>query len=196
MEKSKTRIVIIDDLMRRNHPMKVKLEQEFEEVKIFSKAEDGLKYISDNINSKIILILDIKLSNGENGYETLEKLRGISYLIPVIIWTAINENDASFFKLINLKTYAIREQETNNDDMVNLVKEADADSKYSLSSAFENWLSSQNVDHNKPYMINTDGESYSINDIIKEVRKGSPEGNRFTQQLANLTIELLTKGKR
>lgn len=193
MEKSKTKVYIVDDELNNNHPIRVKLEQFFSEVKLFKKASDAITTIKESLGDKIILLLDLKLSRGESGYSTLASLRELSYQIPVIVWTGLDEKTSEFFSLINLKTYAIRDKVESTDNMVELVKQADADIAYSLSNALERWIMAQPGNHDDIFAVSTGGESYSLNQMLDEVRKDTPKGKEFTQDLVNLTIELMEK---
>ncbi len=193
MEKSETKVYIVDDELKNNHPIRVKLEQAFSEVKLFKKASDAIAAIKESLGSKIILLLDLKLSGGESGYRTLATLRDLSYQIPVIIWTGLDEKTSEFFSLINLKTYAIHDKTESIDNMVELVKRADADMAYSLSNALERWILAQPGNHDEVFAVSTGGESYSLNQMLDEVRKDTPKGKEFTQELVNLTIELMEK---
>ncbi|MBQ4477222.1 MAG: response regulator [Bacteroidales bacterium] len=193
MQKSKTKVFIIDDELNNNHPICVKLEQWFDEVKLFQKASEAITKIKESLGSKIILLLDLKLSGGENGYKTLASLRELSYQIPVIIWTGLDEKTTEFFSLINLKSYSIRDKVESIDNMVELVKQADSDMTYSLSHALERWIMAQPGNHDDIFVVSTGGESYSLNQMLDEVRKDTPKGKEFTQDLVNLTIELMEK---
>lgn len=191
MEKSETRVYIVDDELKSNHPICIKLEQAFCEVKLFKKASDAISAIKESLGSKVILLLDLKLSGGESGYKTLASLRELSYQIPVIIWTGMDEKTSEFFSLINLKTYAIRDKVESTDKMLELVKKADADITYSLSNALERWIMAQPGNHDELFAVSTGGDSYSLNQMLDEVRKDTPKGKEFTQNLVNLTIELM-----
>lgn len=193
MVKSTTKIIILDDELKSNHPLIVKLEQCFEEVKLFKKAKDAIARVKECMGNRIIMILDLRLSSGETGSKALIELRKLSYQIPVIIWTAVDEKTIEFFDLINFKSYAIRDKDESNENMVALVQQADADMNYSLSNALERWITSQPGDHDEIYAVATNGESFSLNQMLEEVRKDSPKGKEFTQDLVNLTIELMKK---
>lgn len=195
MEKSRTFIIVIDDELMAHHPLLVKLQKEFESVKLFKSASDALAFIKTHISDKIILILDMKLSGTEDGHQVLHDLREYSYLIPVIIWTAVPEEKSKFFDLINLKTYAIRDKDTSLEDMVSLVQKADLDIEYSLSNALLKWINAQPGNHDAPYIMMMNGKTYSLNDILHEVVNDTPQGKDFTQSLVNLTIELMAKKK-
>ena len=193
MDKSGTKIFIVDDELKSNHPLIVKLGQFFSEVRLFKKSSEALAQVADSLGRRIIMILDLRLSGGETGKASLAALRELSYQIPVIVWTAVDEKSEEFFDLINLKTYAIRDKAESIENMVKLVQEADADINYALSNALERWIMAQPGNHNEVFAVATNGESYSLNDMLNEVRKDTAKGREFTQDLVNLTIELMEK---
>lgn len=191
--KSKTKVIVIDDEIKETHPLIIKLRQKFETVVPYSIAAKAISDIKQNLGEKTILILDLKLSGGETGYTTLKDLRDLSYQIPVIIWTALDERNTESFQLINLKSYAIRDKVTSLDEIVKIVLKADADIEYGLSNALEKWIMAQPGNHDEPYLISIDGQSYSLNQMIDEVRKDTTQGQEFIQNLVNLTIDLMAK---
>lgn len=193
MDKSGTKIFIVDDELKSNHPLIVKLGQFFSEVRLFKKSSEAMEQVAESLGSRIIMILDLRLSGGETGKSSLAALRELSYQIPVIVWTAVDEKSEEFFDLINLKTYAIRDKAESIENMVKLVQDADADINYALSNALERWIMAQPGDHNEVFAVATNGESYSLNDMLNEVRKDTAKGREFTQDLVNLTIELMEK---
>lgn len=193
MDKSLTKIVIVDDELKNNHPLIVKLGQIFEKVILFKNASDAIADIRECLGDRIIMILDLRLSGGETGSRALIALRELSYQIPVIIWTAVDEKTIEFFDLINFKAYAIRDKDESTENMLALVQQADADISYALSNALERWILAQPGDHDAIYAVATNGESYSLNQMLEEVRKDTAKGKEFTQDLVNLTIELMEK---
>lgn len=193
MDKSGTKIFIVDDELKNNHPLIVKLGQFFSEVRLFKKSSDAMAQVADSLGSRIIMILDLRLSGGETGQASLVAIRELSHQIPVIVWTAVDEKSEEFFDLINLKTYAIRGKAESIENMVKLVQDADADINYALSNALERWIMAQPGNHNEVFAVATNGESYSLNDMLNEVRKDTAKGREFTQDLVNLTIELMEK---
>ena len=196
MEKSGTKIFVVDDELKSNHPLIVKLGQFFSEVRLFKKSSDAIAQVAASLGSRIIIILDLRLSGGETGQASLVALRELSYQIPVIVWTAVDEKSEEFFDLINMRTYAIRDKAESIENMVKLVQDADADMNYALSNALERWIMAQPGDHNEVFAVATNGESYSLNDMLNEVRKDTAKGREFTQDLVNLTIELMEKDER
>ena len=193
MDKSTTKIIIVDDELKNNHPLIVKLGQFFEEVMLFKKASDAIARVKDILGTRIIMILDLRLSGGETGSRALSDLRELSYQIPAIIWTAVDEKTMEFFDLINFKAYAIRDKDETTENLVALVQQADADMNYALSNALERWIMAQPGDHDEIYAVATNGETVSLNQMLDEVRKDTPKGKEFTQDLVNLTIELMEK---
>lgn len=196
MDKSTTKIFIVDDELKSNHPLIVKLGQYFKEVTLFKKASDAIARVKDCLGNRIIMILDLRLSSGETGSMALTALREQSYQIPVIIWTAVDEKTIEFFDLINFKSYAIRDKDESTENLVALVQQADADMDYALSNALEHWIMAQPGDHDEIYAVATNGESYTLNQMLEEVRKDTPKGKELTQDLVNLTMELLQNEKK
>ena len=193
MGKSETKIYIVDDELTDIHPICVKLKELFRDVELFNHASDAIVSIKNLLGSKMVLLLDLKLSGGESGYKTLADLRELSYQIPVVIWTGLDERTSEFFSLINFKTYAIREKTASIADMVELVQQANEDITYSLSNALERWIMAQPGNHDDIFSVSIGGKSYSLNQILDDVRKDTLKGKECTQDLVNLTIELMEK---
>lgn len=81
---SKLKIVIIDDNFQETDPLKVSLEIQIPEADIIlrKKASEGLSYILENLSSKMIVLLDYDLGQGEeNGTDILLKIREKTSLI-------------------------------------------------------------------------------------------------------------------
>lgn len=55
MDKSATKIIIIDDELRSNAPLIVFLQQHFEKVELYKNASDGIKKIENNLVEKQFL---------------------------------------------------------------------------------------------------------------------------------------------
>ena len=77
--------------------------------------------------------------------------------------------------------------------MVELVQQANEDITYSLSNALERWIMAQPGNHDDIFSVSIGGKSYSLNQILDDVRKDTLKGKEFTQDLVNLTIELMEK---
>lgn len=189
-----TRVVIIDDHVKEYQPLVVRLRERYQ-VDIFSDPEEGLQSIEDNINSKQIVILDIDLGEGVmTGHRVLERLRDVSFLIPVIIWSAKDETNETFADLINNKTFAFVPQ-VEEEMLIEKVDSALNELNSNVDVALETWLVSQ-PDKDKPYLITSNGKEYSISDIITEIRNRTEFGVKMEKDITMLAIDLLTRKKR
>lgn len=199
MDKMKVTVLLIDDLVDKEGPLVVKLRQSFENVFVFDKPKNGLEYIEKNLNEKLIVILDIKFPESEfDGHSMLDKIRSISSLIPVILWSAVDEKDEIFSDFINNKAFAFLKQTTSANDIVNKVKEAYEYLNSNIASAIEEWIKKrEKFESDKPYIITlSDGKQYTLQQILEEVRKQSSFGQQFSKDLNILTIDLLLRNKK
>ncbi len=195
MIKSNTQILIIDDDLSELNPVIIKLQQLFEEVKLFSSSKDGISYVRENISNKIILLLDVRLSKGEDGHKALSELRNISKLIPVIIWSALDEMKEPFFDFINNDAFAIFKKDAAISSIVEKVVDADHFLNNDIASALEQWILKNDTDKEKPYMLSSNGKMYTLNDILREIRLQTELGKTFASGMNKLTIELLMRNK-
>lgn len=199
MDKLKVTVLLIDDLVDNNGPLVVKIRQAFEDVLVFDKPKEGLDYIVNNLDKKIVVILDIKFPESElDGHSILNKIRELSTLIPVILWSAVDEKDETFSDFINNNAFAFLKQTTPINDIINKVKEAFDFLNSNIASAIEEWIQKkEKFEIDKPYIITlSDGKQYTLQQILEEVRKQSTFGKQFSKDLNILTIDLLLRNKK
>ncbi|WP_294732943.1 response regulator [uncultured Flavobacterium sp.] len=191
-------IVIIDDSPAiEEHALLYTLEDNYRNVKFFLKPEEGLDYILNHLHLNIIVLLDIEFSptDKEDGHSILKKIKSKSSLVPVILWSAINENEESFSDFINNHAFGfIHKDETIEKSMV-IINKAVTFLETSLDNIIEDWIISKNEDKDKPIYLTSDGQSFSLNDILFEVRNQTEVGKDFSRKLNSLTIDLLLRKK-
>ena len=69
--------VIIDDNKEiQEHPLLFTLEDKFGNVKFFSKPEDGLNFVNNNLDINLIVLLDIEFSKDDvlDGHDLLKEI--------------------------------------------------------------------------------------------------------------------------
>jgi DNA-binding NtrC family response regulator len=189
-----TKVLIIDDQIKDSSPQVVRLREHFE-VEVVSEPDTAISVIEEGKANGLIIILDLDLGSGViNGHALLNKIREISFLIPVIIWSAADETKETFSDLINNKSFAFIKQ-TNEEGLINAVFEAENQLKKNVDVALENWLTSQ-PEKDSPYLITSNGNQYSINDLIKEIRNRTEIGIKIENDILRLTIDLLSREKK
>lgn len=198
MEKSRTTIVIIEDNNKlRDEPFIVEAEMLFEKVLFFDDSLEGLKFVQKNIEKRIIILLDLSFPrNLPDGHEILKIIRDDSFLIPVIIWSGIDEDKTSFSDLINNKAFSYLKKGASNQEIIDEFMKAENFINTNIDIALEEWINAHSEEQkNQPYMVTVEGKQLTLNDLLDEVRKQTPIGKQFSKSLSKLTIDLLSRNK-
>lgn len=201
MNKLNATILIIDDdkaLKDSNIGLFTELEMNFKSVQVFLNLKDGINFINNHFEKeRILVLLDLGFpSNLPDGHEILKAIRRISFLIPVLIWSGMDENKETFSDLINNKAYAFLNKISSIEEIITKLKEAYENVTNDVSVALEDWISIHSEDEkDKPYMITVEGKQMSLNDILKEIRMQTSVGQNFVKNLNKLTIDLLSRNK-
>lgn len=200
MDKLDATIVIIDDDRALDNPdsgLMIELNMNFEAIQFFYKQEDGLEYIKNNLDKRIIVLLDLGFPSGTpSGHAILESIREVSFLIPVLIWSGVDEDKESFADLINNRAYAFLNKNASTEEIISKLKEAYNYADNDVSIALEEWILSHSEEQKeKPFILTVDGKQLSLNELLNEIRMQSSTGKYFSRNLSKLTIDLLTRNK-
>jgi DNA-binding NtrC family response regulator len=200
---SKLNIIVIDDNIKITDPLLVQLQINFEDANIILKnnAKGGLDYIINNLNSKMIVLLDYDLGQGEpNGTEIFSKIRETTSLLYVIIITAKLIDDIPNKELVtyvNKDALAVIDKTTSLEDKIRLVKKAIHTLDVRVDSALEQWITNHTDDQqNEPYLITSTGKKLTLKDILKEIRQQTDLGQKMERNIMMLAVDLLTRGKK
>jgi hypothetical protein len=117
-------------------------------------------------------------------------------LIPVILWSGINQTEEEFGDFINNHAYGFLSKDSTLEESIEMVDKAYLKLETSLDNTIEDWIIENEEDKDKPIYISTDGKSYSLNDILREIRAQTEIGKEFAVKLNALTIDLLLRGKK
>jgi DNA-binding NtrC family response regulator len=196
--KSDTKIIIIDDQFNpEDDEAFIVLKENYSDVLTFDSSIEAIKELPKYLDDKIIILLDLSFPSKEpDGHKVLEKIREVNKLIPVIIWSAVDEAQESFSDLINNDAFGFLKRDVSTKEILSKLEEADTYLNSSVSGALENWIKSHpQDDQNKPYIISVDGTELTLNDLLKEVRLQTKLGQSFSKKLNKLTIDLLMRKK-
>ncbi len=201
-----TKIVIIDDKPKDLDVFKIELELIYGEnsVIIFDNSEVGLEYIFTHLTQKQIVVLDYDLSLNHNneketGLDVLKKIREKTSLLTVIVCTTkplneISESDLKDF--INNHIFSLSDKMDNTLKRVEIVTKAVAFLEKQIDTILEQWiLRRTEMEREIPYITTKSGKSYSLNDLLVEIRNQTPVGVELEKNMINLTIDLLTRDK-
>ncbi len=190
-----TFVVIDDTISIKEHPLLYTLEDRGFNILFFLKPEEGLDFIMNHLELNMIVLLDIQFSatDIENGHSILKKINEKSELIPVILWSGINETEESFSDFINNNASGfIRKDSTIQESLV-VIEKALNFLKTSLDNIIEDWIIQKPEDKNIPVFFTANGVSLSLNQILYEIRNQTDLGKSFSKKLNQLTIHLLLR---
>jgi hypothetical protein len=202
MEKSSLKIIVIDDHLKETDPLLVHLKLNFQDAQIILKnnAMDGLNYIFNNLNNKMIVLLDYELGAGETATHFFSEIREKTSLLYVIIITAKLINDIPCNELatyINKDAIAIIDKTVSLVDRMNCVKKAVHSLDARVDSILEQWILNHSDDEqNTPYLTTASGQTYTLKNILTEIRQGTDFGKDMERKILLLAIDLLTRGKK
>jgi len=196
------KILIIDDNFTSNDPLIITLKEKLgnDNVILKTSSSEGQQYIIEHLSSKLIVLLDLNFGSGEpSGIEVFEEIRKKTSLIYFIIMTAnplssIPQKD--FVELVNNNAMAFIENSTDIKEMVVLVEKALHQLDTRVDCVLEQWISKRaDGEREKPYLTTRSGATYTLNDLIVEIRKGTELGKRMEKGIVQLAIDILTKGE-
>ena len=203
MGNSKLNVIVIDDNIKETDPLLVQLQLDFEEANIILKknAEEGLDYILNNLNSKMIVLLDYDLGAGEpNGTDIFLKIRERTALLHVIVITAKLIDDIPNKELvtyINKDALAVIDKTISLEDKIKLIKDAIHTLDVRVDCVLEQWISNHSEEkQNEPYLTAASGKTYKLKDILCQIRERTELGKKMERNIMMLAVDLLTRGKK
>lgn len=137
-------------------------------------------------------------SKQPNGHKILQEIRKKTHLIPVILWSAVNETEETFSDFINNQAFAFVKQDASYTPLLKKVKEADEYLNSHVEGMIEEWIEIRKrlqKFNNQPYLIEAGGRSYTLEELLQEIRQQTPVGQRFIKDLHMLTLDLLLRNK-
>jgi len=203
MESYPLKIVVIHDgLIPKIDPLLVELGNKFGEESVihFENSNKGLEYVLDNLNQKMVVLLDINFSHGElSGIQVFEDIKKRTALVYVIMITARSLNEIShpdLITMINHDAMAI-ENVFNYPKIIELVEKAAHKMETRVDSALEQWINSHSeADRERPYLTTRTGKVYTLTQILDEIRLQTPYGQEMEGNILMLAIDLLARGKK
>ena len=191
-----TEIIIIDDNISKTDPFVRVLQKTFSQYSVidpFSKADDGVKYILENLNKKMIVFLDWNFDTGIRGVEALSQIREKTSLLYIIVMSAnpltqFHKDDIS--KLINSHSVYFIDK-NDSPSAIQRVNDVTKFMNSSLDCVLEQWAI-KNPDYNstKPFVY-VGEKSYTLQDVLFNIRTRTDFGVMLEKNILSLTIRLL-----
>lgn len=197
------KVLIIHDDLSELDPIVITLKEIYGTNNVILEpiSENGIKYIEQNLTSKLIVLLDFDLGTGHpNAPIVFKKIREKTSLIYVIIWTAkllseIGREDLIDF--INNDALAFVQNTESTEVVVNLVEKASHQLETRVDCILEEWISKRDSDELiKPYLTTKSGQVYTLADLMVEIRLETELGRQMKKSILLLAIDLLTSQQR
>lgn len=197
MKPSNIVIIIIDDNFAFNDPLVIKLKEDFKDVQVLV-PQKGLSYIKENLAQNIVILLDIKMPYHLNGHQVLNEIRKISFNIPVLIFSAVEEEKETFSDFLNNKAIGFIKKDSNYKDIIKKVHQVvETELIHNVDNVLEKWIEKQDEEmKNKPFLTIPGDKTYSLKDLLIEIRQQTEVGKKMQSNVTRLAIDLLGRNKK
>jgi hypothetical protein len=202
MKLNPTKIVIIHDTLAEDEPIVVELQDKYgdENVKLFHYSKEGLNYLTNNADQRMVILLDVNLSPGDKkGVQIFNEIKRENSLVYVIMITANDIRsaiDKSDWKtMVNNHAFAVASSVDEVEELLALVDKAVYELDVSVACVLEQWISNRTDEQLKtPYLLTGDGNEYTLGEILEEIRHKTKVGLKMERNILLLAIEVLTGG--
>jgi len=198
MNIAQPKILVIDDLFDEDEALYVELMHQYgeENVHLRKDSKTGLQYINDHLTERLVVLLDYHLGSGSlDGNQVLKKIRRKTSLIFTIIMTAHDLHDIDvdkYVELINNQALAFIKKTDGDDKILQVVAQAVHSLDNRVDCILEEWLNYfPDEERKKPYMTMPNDVTYSIQDIMNEIRMGSDIGKMAEKGIIKSAIDLI-----
>lgn len=203
MSSNSPKVIIIHDDLEEDEPLIVELRTKYGDENVILKKESqlGLDFVLANLSEKAIVILDLQFKGTEpGGVDVFEKIRERTSLIYIILWTAKSLYSVSqeyLVKFINNDALAFISSTADSYDLIlEAVDRAAHSLETRVASVLEQWINSQDQHtQNEPYLTTETGKTYSLAEILNEIRIQAPMGKRMERNILLLAVDLLARQK-
>lgn len=197
------KVIIIHDDLKDNDPLIAELGMKYgvSNVMLIKKSAEGLDYVSKNLAQKMVVILDLNFKKGEpTGTDVFEAIRKVTSLVYIIIWTASDLSDVTrdeLVKFINNDALSFQDSTTDYEKLIELVDKAAHQLDVKVGSALEQWISKHpEEEQDRPYITNREGQTFTLRQILNEIRMQTPFGMQMEKNILILAIDMLSRGKK
>ncbi len=193
-------IIIDDDPEMETRPLFIKLIGKYGNKNVIWKEnpKDGIKFVKKHLNRRTIIILDYHFgTKRENGLSLFKELTKQSSLLYIILNTAkvLDEIPNTELKIfINDHLMALVDKTDGYPKTLEQVDKAINYLDNRVDCVLEEWI----IRHEKftketPYLQDERGKSYSLKDILSEIRKDTPFGRSMSSNIIRTAITMLQR---
>ena len=191
--KHKSQIIIVDET-EINQYKNLTDNFEKESIKWKSNPIDALEYLKENLDKKTVVVVSYG-STINNNLEVIEKLKNLSTLLYIIIYvdeeiTQLSKEDLKLIVNNNVKAIVFKP-----DSIVEAIKQGFNELRRNVDTCIEEWIISLEKQERIIKSIKS-SNSWSLDDILYQVRHRTEEGIEVENNIITLTIDLVHRGRR
>lgn len=200
------KIVIIDDNMSETEPFVQNIRKHYKDADykhIFQNPDEGLKFVLENLNNKMIVFIDWNFSgHNKKGIDLLKEIREKTSLLYVVMMSANQlRTDIplnSIIEMMNEENFFYLDR--SNDDfesVITIIDKIRSQWSTKFDCVLEQWLLRHPEDNNKEaFSEASTGKKFTWADILIELRQQTHVGKSFEQKLNEYYIYQLTRSKK
>lgn len=163
------------------------------ELAVFTDPIQGLSYVLDNLNCRMIVFVDCKFDGYSlQGIQVLQEIRKVTSLLYIVMMSANALNQIAGLDIINMInqdyiSFFDRNNGTIKDacELINNIKNLWT---VRLDCALEDWLCRHPEDMDNIAFKEADGKVYIWKDILSEIRLQTPVGRSMEKMVVDFFI--------
>ena len=188
-----TLVCIDDDNKIQEDAFFDEIEDEVNEIRLFTNPQKGLEYINENLGKNLVVLLDWRYNNSASqGEVVIKKIYETSTLIPVIVFTGADINASEANNMFDGHAFYCLPKGASIEKMRKAVENAYAWTQNDIRSVIERWILNQDEERReKPYM-RSDNQVLTLNQILDAIRNQTELGKEMTNGILRLATELFT----
>lgn len=193
-------IIVDDDPEMETRPLYEELVEKHGKENVIWKenSDEGLIYVKQNLTQRIIIILDYDFGSKANGLELFQALQNESSLLYIILNTAKSIDEIPNEQLktfINNHLMALVDKAV--DGYPETLKQVEQGINYlsnRVDCILEEWiLRHEKFKREEPYIKDANGNTYSLNHILAEIRKDTNFGREWSKNIISLAISMIQR---
>lgn len=200
------KIVFIDDNLSEKEPFVQNIRMHYKDADynhVFRNPDEGLKYVLDNLSSKMIVFIDWNFSgHHKKGIDLLKEIRKKTSLLYIIMMSAnqlpTDIPRESIIEMMNEENFFYLDR--SNDDfevVISIIDKIRSQWSTKFDCVLEQWLTRHPEDNYKEaFSEASSGKTYTWEEILVELRLQTPVGKSFEQKLNEYYIHQLNRSNK
>ncbi|MCQ2312251.1 MAG: hypothetical protein MJZ84_02220 [Paludibacteraceae bacterium] len=194
MKKIDAVVVFIEDVLANIEAICDDIEDSVLDIKQFTQPEDGVSFIRDNLDKKIIVVLDWSFASGKIvGHIILKQIHDLSSLIPVIIFTGQDLDVTATTQMYDGQAFYCLSKDMSTHEVIEIIEKAYGAICNNINAVIERWIVNQpDTQKSIPY-VRIGGKEYTMNDVLSEIRRNTEIGKDVSRGVLSMTTDLFFK---